>query len=153
MKRKRIFKYLLFFFLVLLATGAVYIYREYNRTHKDTTRLKPDFRLTASDFLNEFINDEKSANKKYWDKVIVVKGWVKNIKKDENGFYSITMGDTASLSSVRFSLDSAHNGDAILLQEGRIAALKGICAGFNADELLGSDVILVRAVLDKTDKH
>jgi hypothetical protein len=149
MKRKKIFKYVILPGLILLAAVAFYIYKEYNRTHKDTAGLKPDYTVIASNFIDEFVKNEQTANKKYWDKVIVVKGLVKNIDKDVNGFYSITLGDTVSLSSVRCLLDSSHNQEAIRVEKGEITTLKGICAGFNADELLGSDVILVRSVIDK----
>jgi hypothetical protein len=30
-----------------------------------------------------------------------------------------------------------------------MVAVKGICSGFNGDEILGSDVILVRSVIDQ----
>ena len=58
------------------------------------------------------------------------------------------LGDTASMSSVRCSIDSVHSSEATKVQQGSIIAVKGICSGFNADEMLGSDVILVRSVVD-----
>ena len=64
------------------------------------------------------------------------------------GFYSVVLGDTASMSSVRCSIDSVHSNEAAAVKKGSIIAVKGICTGFNADELLGSDVILVRSVVD-----
>ena len=53
------------------------------------------------------------------------------------------------MSSVRFSMDSLHNEKAATLVKGQTAVLKGICTGYNADEMLGSDLILNRAVIDK----
>jgi beta-glucosidase-like glycosyl hydrolase len=73
---------------------------------------------------------------------------VKDLLKDDRGFYSIVLGDTASMSSVRCSIDSVHSGEAAAIQKGNTIAVKGICSGFNADEMLGSDVILVRSVVD-----
>ncbi len=148
MKRKTLFRYVLLPALILLGATAFYIYKEYNRTHKDTAELKTDYSITASEFIQEFLTDEQAANKKYWDKVIAVKGLVKNIEKDGNGFYSIILGDTLTSSSVRCTLDSIHNKEAELVKKGEETMMKGICAGFNADELLGSDVILVRSVVE-----
>lgn len=148
MKRKNIIRYIVLPLLLVLAAAAYYIYREYNRTHKDTTRLKPDYSVSATELLKEFETSEQAANKKYWDKVLRVEGMVKDLTRDDKGFYSIILGDTSSLSSVRCSVDSAHGAEAAALKKGTVVAVKGICSGFNADELLGSDVILVRSVID-----
>jgi uncharacterized protein YyaL (SSP411 family) len=148
MKRKKILKYIVLPLLLIIAAAAIYIYKEYNRTHKDTAKLKPDYTLAAPAFVKEFETDEQVSNKKYWNKIIRVEGVVKDLLKDDRGFYSIVLGDTASMSSVRCSIDSAHTSEAAAIQKGNTIAVKGICTGFNADEMLGSDVILVRSVVD-----
>jgi|CXWL01.1.fsa_nt_gi uncharacterized protein YyaL (SSP411 family) len=148
MKRKKIIRYVVLPLLLILAAVAIYIYREYNRTHKDTAKLKPDYSITATDLIKEFEGNEDSSNKKYLDKVIRVEGMVKELARDDKGFYSIVLGDTASMSSVRCSIDSVHSGEAAEIQKNNIIAVKGICSGFNADEMLGSDVILIRSAVD-----
>jgi hypothetical protein len=148
MKRRKIILIIVGVVLGLIAVAALYIYKEYNRTHKDTAELKPDYSISATKLIEEFKADEQSSNKKYWDKIMQVEGIVKDIEKDDRGFYSVILGDTSTMSSVRCSLDSAHNNEAISVQKGTHAIMKGVCTGFNADELLGSDVILVRCVLD-----
>ena len=149
MKRKKIIRYVVLPLLLILAASAFYIYKEYNRTHKDTAKIKPDYAVSAIELVKEFETNEQVSNKKYWDKVIRVEGMVKELAKDDKGFYSIILGDTASMSSVRCSVDSAHSNEAAAVKQGSIIAVKGICSGFNADEMLGSDVILVRSVVDK----
>lgn len=148
MKRKKIIRYILLGLLLVIAAAGIYIYKEYNRTHKDTAKLTPDYSVTATGLLQEFNGDENASNTKYWDKVIRVQGTVKELLKDDKGFYSVVLGDTASMSSVRCSIDSLHTSEAATLQKGTPITLKGICSGYNADELLGSDVILVRSVVD-----
>lgn len=147
MKRKNILKYIVLPILLIIAAGALYIYKEYNRTQKDTSKLKPDYSVTASNLINEFESDEQTSNKKYWDKVIEVEGITKELVKDDKGFYTIVLGDSSIMSSVRCSIDSTHNIEIASIITGKKIKLKGICSGFNADELLGSDVILVRSVL------
>ncbi|MBI5856423.1 MAG: hypothetical protein HZB42_02135 [Sphingobacteriales bacterium] len=149
MKRKKIIRYILVSLFVIVAAAALYIYKEYNRRHKDTASLKPDYSTEAASFIKEFENNEKAANKKFLDKVIRVEGVVKEVVKDEKGFYTLALGDTASMSSVRCNIDSMHTKEAVAVMKGNKVAIKGICSGFNADELLGSDVILVRSVLDQ----
>lgn len=148
MKRKKIIRYVLLAVLLVAAAVALYIYKEYNRTHKDTARLKADYSLAATDLIKEFEANEQASNKKYWDKVIRVEGMLKEIVKDEKGYYSLALGDTSSMSSVRCSIDSVHSKEAATVKKGMMVAVKGICSGFNADEMLGSDVILVRGVVD-----
>lgn len=151
MKKKKIIRFVVLPLLLIIAAAAVYVYKEYNRTHKDTARLKPDFTIAATALLKEFESDEQSSNKKYWDKVIRVSGTIRDLVQDEKGFYSIVLGDSSSMSSVRCSVDSNHSAEAALLRKGTGVTVKGICSGYNADELLGSDVILVRTVVDQKD--
>ena len=68
MKRKKIILYVLLSLLLVVAAAAIYIYIEYNRTHKDTSRLKADYSLAATDLVKEFETNEQASNKKYWDK-------------------------------------------------------------------------------------
>lgn len=148
MRRKKITRYILLSLLVIIAAVALYIYTEYNRANKDTAKLKPDYSLVAADLVKEFEGNEEASNKKYWDKVIKVEGMVKELLRDDRGFYSVVLGDTSSMSSVRCSIDSTHTNEAAAVKKGSIITVKGICSGFNADEMLGSDVILVRSVID-----
>lgn len=148
MKRKKIIRYALLSLLVIAAAAAIYIYKEFNRKHKDTAKIKADYSLTAAGLLAEFAANEKQAGEKYMDKVLSVEGTIKEILKDEKGFYTVSLGDTASLSSVRCSIDSTHTGEVTHLQKGTNISVKGICTGYNADELLGSDVVLIRSVVD-----
>ena len=148
MKRRK--KLFIILGIVLTCVGAIawYVYKEYNRVHEDTANLEPDYSISAVQLIKDFESNEKSSNEKYWNKVIRVEGMVKDVRPDDRGFYSVVLGDTASMSSVRCSMDSVHNKDAAALEKGAVAMMKGICTGFNADELLGSDVILVRSVVE-----
>ncbi|NOT52007.1 MAG: hypothetical protein HOP10_12105 [Chitinophagaceae bacterium] len=149
MKRKKVIIYIIITVFILVGIAALYIYKEYTRTHTDTALLKPDYSLEATSLVKAFETDEQASNKKFWDKVIRVEGVVKDVIKDEKGFFTLALGDTSSMSSVRCSIDSVHSKEAANVQKGSLIAIKGICSGFNADELLGSDVILVRSVVDR----
>ncbi len=149
-KRKKIIRYTLLSLLVIIAAAGIYIYKEYNRRHKDTAALRPDYILSATELIRAFEQNEQQSGKKYSDKVMQVNGTIKEVKRDEKGFYSVALGEPRSLSSVRCSIDSLHSREAETLKEGATATVKGICTGFNADELLGSDVILVRGVIKST---
>jgi len=147
MKKKRI---LLGFIAVAIIGGAWLGYNEYNRKVKDLADVKAQITMQTNDLINAFEKDEKTANAQYLDKIIAVKGNIKTIEKDDRGNYSIVLGDNSSMSSVRCSMDSVHAREVISINEGTEVVVKGACTGFNADELLGSDVILNRCVLESS---
>ena len=152
MSKKKFFLYSSLLIVIVIALVGMYIYKEYNRKHEDTAELKTNYTVSAADIIKDFETAQESAAKKYNDKIIMTSGFIKDILKDDRGFYLIMLGDTTSMSSVKCSMDSLHNSEAATLQKGTYATVKGVCAGFNADELLGSDVILVRCMIDKPKK-
>ena len=121
---------------------------EYNRTNKDISRVKADIKITATELIHQYEANDSSADKKYLGKIIETRGNVKDINKDEAGFYTVVLGDTVNMSSVRCAMDSLHQQDAAMLTRGSSATVRGYCTGFNKDELgLGADVILNRCAV------
>lgn len=147
MKKKSLF--ILLAIVLIGCTVAFYAYKEYDRKPVDTSLASPDYTDSAINLLTEFETNDSIAGKKYNDKVLQVEGLIKDIAKDENGFYSISLGDSTSMSSVRCSMDSIFKGDAEQFTKGKNVSIKGVCSGYNADELLGSDIILVRCNISK----
>jgi len=127
--------------------------KEYNRTNEDLLNVKADVNISASDLIHQYEANDSTANLKFLGRVVEINGNVKKIEQDERGYYTVIMGDTTSLSSVRCSMDTIHNEDASHLVAGTSAIMRGSCTGFNKDEMgLGSDVILNRcAVIVKKD--
>jgi tRNA_anti-like len=145
-------KSLLLIVMVLAAiTAGVYTCREFNRKNVNISKVKPAYVVQASDLIQEFIEDDSSANKKYLGKIVSVKGLIKKIDHDKEGYYTIILGDTAGLSSVLCAMDTTHNMDAANLKTISSVSVRGIFIGFEKDEtgLLGSDVKLNRCVLEK----
>lgn len=151
MKKRKTILRILSVLLVLIIAVAIFGFEEFNRKPKDLTGLKPTVTVSAVDFIKDFSKDDKAAEGKYIDKVVEVKGIVKEAKKDEKGFYTIVLGDTSAMSSVRCSMDGDHSDAFKNLSRGNNLSVKGICTGYNADEFLGSDVILNRAVINNNN--
>ena len=143
--KKRI---LLAVLLVIIAI-AIYVYREYNRTNVNISSATSSFTLSAPELIMAFTGDELVAGKKYVGKVISVTGMVKIVDKDDRGYYTLSLGDTASTSSVRCSIDSMYTDRAALIKPGMNVIVKGNCTGYNEDELLGLDVIVNRCVIEE----
>jgi hypothetical protein len=138
---------LLAVFIIILA-GGIYIYREYNRINTNVAEEKSAFRVPANELIKEFSNNGSAASQKYVGKVISVIGIVKNLQQDEKGYYTLSLGDTASLSSVRCSVDSMYTNTAASVKPGNTITVKGNCTGYNEDELLGLDVIINRCFIE-----
>ncbi|MDB5250628.1 MAG: hypothetical protein JWQ40_5022 [Segetibacter sp.] len=130
--------------LVLIAAG-VYAYRMYTGKVKSLEDADADATVTAIDLVAAFEKDSATANKQYLGKIVAVTGNIKSIEKESG---SIVLGEEASMSSVRCSLDTNFVKKIAGLNLGNQITIKGACTGFNADELgLGSDVVLNRCVI------
>ena len=141
-------RFLIITIILLAIVGGVYIYKEYNRTNKNLTNAKADYSIKADSLIGEYLASDSLANKKYLGELLEVGGYVKEVANDENGYYSIVLGDTSSMSSVRCKLDSLENSKISDALKGKVISVKGICTGFIADEFgIGSDVILERCIV------
>lgn len=149
MKKKKI---ILGFIVVAIVGGAWLGYSEYNRKVKDLANVKAQLTMKASELIAAFEKSETTANAQFLDKIIAVKGIIKVIEKNDYGHYSIVLGEPGSMSSVRCSMDSLHVKDIVNVAEGIDVTVKGACTGFNADDLLGSDVNLNRCVIEGKSK-
>ena len=144
--RKR--KGILLILFLLAGLAGWFAYKEYVRTNKDLTEVKADRKIGAVELIQEYERDDSTADKNYLGKILEVTGIVKEVTKDENGFYTISLGEEGNLSSVRCSMDSVHKTDAANVAPGSSATIRGACIGFNPDEMgLGADVKMNRAVI------
>jgi len=146
--KKKTLKIILAVIVFLLAGGGLYAWREFNRKVKDLTYVKAGIHTEAGALIRAFETNEMKSNGDYLDKVIAVKGNIKTVEKSAAGHYTVILGSENDMSSVRCSMDSAHQHDVTRLSTGSLVTMKGNCTGFNKDDLLGSDVILNRCVIE-----
>jgi len=138
-------KYIAWAVILLLLAAFVYGYIEYNRQRADSKSMEPTFNTEATALLQEFISNETESNKKYAGQnvIVAVSGLVKEVVKDDKGHYTIILGDSTSLSSVRCSMDTLYSAELDDLQRGSFTKLKGNFNGYKADELgIGADIEL-----------
>lgn len=136
--------------VVVIMITAVYAWYQYNRTVQGLSDVRADYSVNATALINEFVNNEDSASKKYLNRILSVKGTIKSIESGE-GSGTIVLGDTTDMSGVRCVLDSSAHSLTGSLHTGAVVTVKGAITGFSKDEtgLLGSDVQLNRCVIDK----
>ena len=136
--------------LLVAAAAGVYAWKEFTRKNKDLIGVNADHSVQAVAWINEFTNNDTAANAKYLGKVVAVEGMVKQVERDEEGKYTLVLGDTTDMSSVRCSMDSTHAADATTLRKGESVKVKGIYIDFNKDDMgLGADVKMNRCVISK----
>ena len=144
MKRKHI---ILLIVLAVIAAGAFYGYSEYNRKNVDVAAEKPEFVVNVSAFIKDFEQDSAKASKKYIDKTVLVQGQVKSV--DTAGV--ISLANAGEMSSVQCMMDKRHSLDYSTIKEGSTVSIQGKCNGYQADELLGTDVKMNFCVIN--NKH
>jgi hypothetical protein len=137
---------------VLIIASAIFGWREYYRKNEPVVNMTPAFIVTAEQIVKEFEANDSVPAKKYTGKLIAVSGNIKQVDKDEQGYFTVVLGSEGSMSSVRCAMDSLYASDVQTLQKGQPATIKGMFTGFQKDEsgLLGSDIILNRCVIYKT---
>lgn len=136
--------------LIILAVVLVlgfYGYREYFRKNKNLAEVAAEETVTAVELIRAFETDAAGANKKYLGKIVAVQGTVKSVEVEPNAA-TIILGEPGTTSSVRCSMDTPQVKQAATVKAGQALTVKGALSGFNQDELLGSDVILNRCVIE-----
>src|SRR5688572_1136880 len=116
--------------LLIVIAATIYLYQEYNRTNVNISRAEPLFTVSANQLIMAFSGNDSVASKKYVGKIISVTGMVKNIDRDDQGHFTLSLGDTSSTSSVRCSVDSMYSSRAASLKRGMSILVKGNCTGY-----------------------
>ncbi|MBN2350062.1 MAG: hypothetical protein JXJ22_14575 [Bacteroidales bacterium] len=124
---------------ILIAAGSVYYV--FNKPHRNVEKEKPAFVLDASEFIQEFNQDENASYEKYGDQVIQVKGEVVDVSRTGNEI-SLVLDD--EFDGISCALDSvAVVKDSKMLESlgvGDIVTVKGKCDG--KDMIMG--IVLTR---------
>lgn len=134
--------------VVIILIGALYVWREFNRTVTHLGEVPADYSVNAISLISEYAGNEPAADKKYQNKILAVKGMIKKVE-DADSTSVVILGDTTDLSSVRCIMDNSQQHRTGSLQPGHVITIKGAITGFKKDEtgLLGSDVELNRCVV------
>ncbi len=126
--------------LILIIISLFFIIKLYNKPFVDVKNSTPKIKVTAQEILNDFEVDEKLANEKYVDNLILIRGVIDDISY-ENGISIVTLkGENDAPNIICHMLPEA-NLDVLKLKKGEQIIVKGICTGY----LL--DVMMVRCVL------
>lgn len=135
--RKKYFLIAGIIWLVLVGFGLYY----YNKPHTSAANMEIDASIAAVDLYNQYAENEISANKKFLDKIIEVKGKVVDMQQAGNST-NIQLDGGSPAGGVNCSI--AENSSQIKLPgKGSMVTVKGRCSGFLMD------VNLVDCVLEQ----
>jgi len=131
--KKRIFITL---FLSIVVVGCVVVYYVYNKPHRDVQAEKAALVIEAKQLFDEYIKNEQEANKKYLDKVISVKGTIKEITPatDAKSGATIVLETDNEMLGVNCGLNAEEKIEG--LQIGKPITIKGLCTGMTMDVVL-----------------
>ncbi|MGB5005326.1 MAG: hypothetical protein WBO39_00210 [Ferruginibacter sp.] len=136
---KRYKKWILAFFVLLLA-GAAVVWYIFTEKHEDTVMVKADYTVNAPAFIKEFQQNMTAANKKYSEKIIIVNGTVSEIETFDTTA-NIKMTDTISNAYIIFAFQQQHMGDARQMQVGDAVSIKGSCSNGSFSNILETEYI------------
>jgi hypothetical protein len=124
-KNKKTLKWLLIAGGSLLLIGFVVYFYFATLSHDDTASLKADYTVEAIPFIKEFEKDYKTANKKYAEKIIAVKGIVTETEQPVDTTMNIKMADTTTGSYLIFAFQNKDMAKAKKLKQGDKVKIKG----------------------------
>lgn len=130
---KPIVKITLFVVLFIALAGIWVAIKEFNKKHVDTSKVKPDYVMTAIALQKNFEDNEISASGKYINKIIEVSGAVSSVTSDSSHL-NISLKTGNDMSAVICTFPSS--AEAAKIKTGDDVTLRGECSGFLMDVLM-----------------
>ena len=121
--------------LILALAGAGYGWYQYQKAPPDIRKEKGGIEITAVELLKAFQQDERAANAKYVDKVLIVAGTVTDVQTDSSGQATVYLQTNDLLATVTCSLYKDDEGIK-KIKAGSSARIKGVCTGMLTDVVL-----------------
>jgi hypothetical protein len=126
--------------LLVLLAGSATVWYLFNQKHENTAEIKPDFTVEALPFIQEFKQDLASANKKYSEKIVLVKGNVAEIEKADSTV-NLKMVDTVTGSYVIFAFQPQDAEKVKQVKQGDLVSIKGSCSNGTYSKILETNSI------------
>lgn len=134
-------KKLLILSLLIIIVGGYIAYSYYNKPHRDIEKEKATLEVSAVDIMSEFETNEKSANEKYLNNVVLVEGKIRTITPNSSGA-NIVLQTKNPMFGISCSMLPKYNTDIEKIKENDIVKIKGKCDGFIDDVVLSKSSII-----------
>jgi hypothetical protein len=134
------YRYLLTFILLALAIAVLVWKYTFRPAESNVSGQKADAEIAAAQLLQAFETNEADANALYLDKILMVSGTVESVTEDSLGI-SVYLKDSDAMAGIICSFDKEYR-EAMALQKGIPANIKGICTGYLMDVVLNKCSLL-----------
>jgi len=125
-------KYVIIFILTVVVIGAGIGLKIFFKPHADVNKLKADFKMEATQLMDEFQKEESAATTKYSEKVLEISGKLVAKNKLPNGTDLLVLED--EMQGISCQLDSvwgtANQSVIQALETGNPVTVKGVCKGY-----------------------
>jgi hypothetical protein len=129
--------------IILLAGALTYGLYLWNKPAKSAASEEVFATTDAASIYQEFYNNPEGSAKKYLNKNLQINGMVESFSQDSTGLKCVLATGSMDMGvvSVTFLENNA------TLQVGQSIVIRGLCAGYLSDDLMGGNLQLNQAVL------
>jgi hypothetical protein len=129
--------------IILLAGALTYGLYLWNKPAKSAASEEVFATTDAASIYQEFYNNPEGSAKKYLNKNLQINGMVESFSQDSTGSKCVLATGSMDMGvvSVTFLENNA------TLQVGQSIVIRGLCAGYLSDDLMGGNLQLNQAVL------
>jgi len=157
LKKKKILKIGAILLISGLLIGGGTVLYMFNMPHRNVQNASPDFSLTASQLVTEYLENPTKANIKYLaddgdSKVLEIKGTVAKISEDFNGQKVFLLQETTDKAGVSCTFTKETSKNASTVQVGETITIKGVIrsgASYDEDLEMYENVVVEKSDLVK----
>jgi hypothetical protein len=126
---------------IILIAGA-YAFYQWNKPHRQISSEIATHTLSAFEFFKQYNADENKSNKIYLDKVVAIKGSIKEItqNQDKNAVLILETGD--EMIGIHCTMDAKANEEIKNLKTKQEIIVKGMCTGMTL-----TDIVLIQCII------
>jgi hypothetical protein len=139
-------KYAIILILVIIVVGAGIGLKMFFKPHADINKLNAEFKVEATQLIDEFQKEENAATTKYSEKILEISGKLVAKNKLPNGTDLLVLED--EMQGISCQLDSvwaAANQPVIhSLETGNPVTVKGICKGYLMEIKVSPAVVVTK---------
>jgi hypothetical protein len=139
-------KYAIILILVIIVVGAGIGLKMFFKPHADINKLNAEFKVEATQLIDEFQKEENAATTKYSEKVLEISGKLVAKNKLTNGTDLLVLED--EMQGISCQLDSvwSSTNQSVIqtLEPGNPVTIKGVCKGYLMEIKVSPAVVVTK---------
>ena len=137
-------KYVIIFILTVVVIGAGIGLKMFYKPHADVAKLEADFKVEATQLMDEFQKEENVATTKYSEKILEISGKLAAKNKLPNGTDLFVLEDEMQGISCQLDSSWASANQSVIqsLETGNPVTVKGVCKGYLMEIKVSPAIVL-----------